>query len=191
MTSWSALLDSGTTAELLGAVVERERPAVVFVGVQSADTASGVTVALARTVGFEWAAVVNRFDLDPDAGTAGVHRKLEGGVEEVTTVDLPAVFAIQTGINEQRYASLRDIRRAPGSPRWLGSCCATVVLLALSVGPAAALVALAVLGILSLLVAVVAVAGFLSLRTGLPSDIQRKIDSALARTDNESRARGR
>jgi len=60
-----------------------------------------------------------------------------------------------------------------------------VVLLALSVGPVAAVVALAVLGMLGLLVTVLAVGGFLYFRTGLRSDIQRKIDDALARADDE------
>jgi electron transfer flavoprotein beta subunit len=111
------LLDPGTTAELLAAVVEAEEPDFVFSGVQSGDTAFGATgVALAEHVGFEWAAVINEFDLDPDAATASVRRELEGGVEELTDVDLPAVFTIQTGINEPRYASLRGIRRAQQKP---------------------------------------------------------------------------
>jgi electron transfer flavoprotein beta subunit len=41
-----------------------------------------------------------------------VRRELEGGVEELTDVELPAVLTIQTGINEPRYASLRGIRQA-------------------------------------------------------------------------------
>jgi len=111
------LLDPGTTAELLAGVVEREEPDFVFSGVQSGDMAFGATgVALAATLGFEWAAVINDFELDPDAGTASVRRELEGGVEELTAVDLPAVFTIQTGINEPRYASLRGIRRAQQKP---------------------------------------------------------------------------
>jgi len=56
--------------------------------------------------------VVNALELDADAGTAHVRRELEGGVEELTDVELPAVLTIQTGINEPRYASLRGIRMA-------------------------------------------------------------------------------
>ncbi|MFC6726371.1 electron transfer flavoprotein subunit beta/FixA family protein, partial [Halobium palmae] len=40
------------------------------------------------------------------------HRELEGGVDEVAEVELPAALTIQTGINEPRYASLRGIRQA-------------------------------------------------------------------------------
>ncbi|MFW5984264.1 MAG: electron transfer flavoprotein subunit beta/FixA family protein, partial [Halobacteria archaeon] len=63
-------------------------------------------------LGFQWAAVVNNFEYEVGDGVAYVHRELEGGVEEVTEVDTPAVFTIQTGINEPRYASLRGIRQA-------------------------------------------------------------------------------
>ncbi|MFC6813529.1 electron transfer flavoprotein subunit beta/FixA family protein, partial [Natrialbaceae archaeon GCM10025810] len=45
-----------------------------------------------------------------------VRRELEGGVEELTDVELPAVLTIQTGINEPRYASLRGIRQAQRKP---------------------------------------------------------------------------
>ena len=104
-------LDVNTKAELLSAVVESEEPDLVLTGVQSNDVAYGGTgVALAERVGYEWAAVVNALDLGDDV--AHVHRELEGGIEELTDVELPAVLTIQTGINEPRYASLRGIRQA-------------------------------------------------------------------------------
>ncbi|EMA41342.1 electron transfer flavoprotein, subunit beta [Halococcus morrhuae DSM 1307] len=106
-------LDSETKADVLAAVVEDEQPDLVLTGVQSDDTAFGATgVALAEEVGFEWAAVVNDLEYEPGNETASVHRELEGGVEEFTDVELPAVLTIQTGINEPRYASLRGIRQA-------------------------------------------------------------------------------
>ena len=110
-------LDVDTKAELLAAVAEEEEPDLVLSGVQAGDDANGATgVALADRLGFEWAAVVNSLDLDSDAGVASVRRELEGGVEELTDVDLPAVLTIQTGINEPRYASLRGIRQAQRKP---------------------------------------------------------------------------
>ncbi|MFW6449231.1 MAG: electron transfer flavoprotein subunit beta/FixA family protein [Halobacteriota archaeon] len=106
------LLDVSTKASILAAVVEAEEPDIVFAGVQADDDAFGATgVALAAAADYQWAAVVNAFELEGD-DTAAVHRELEGGLEELTTVDLPAVFTIQTGINEPRYASLRGIRMA-------------------------------------------------------------------------------
>ena len=110
-----SLVDAGTKAKLLAKVVEAEEPDFVFSGVQSADISFGATgVALAEEVGFEWAAVVNEFELAGDV--ANVRRELEGGIEELTEVTLPAVFTIQTGINEPRYASLRGIRQAQQKP---------------------------------------------------------------------------
>jgi len=110
-------LDIGTKAEILGAVVEEEEPDLVLTGVQANDDGFGATgVALADTVGYEWAAVVNQLDLDSDDAIARVHRELEGGIEELTEVELPAVLTIQTGINEPRYASLRGIRQAQRKP---------------------------------------------------------------------------
>lgn len=110
-------LDVDTKAEILAAVAEEEDPDFILSGVQAGDDANGATgVALAEKLDFEWAAVVNALDLDADAGVASVRRELEGGVEELTDVDLPAVLTIQTGINEPRYASLRGIRQAQRKP---------------------------------------------------------------------------
>ena len=105
------VLDPTTTARILAAVAEREDPDLVLSGVQAADDGFGATgVALADLLGMGWAAVVN--DLELSADEVAVRRELEGGVEELTTVSLPAVLTIQTGINEPRYASLRGIRQA-------------------------------------------------------------------------------
>lgn len=108
-----AFLDVAAKTRILGAVVEREDPDLVLSGVQTGDHMFGATgVSLADAVGIEWAAVVNGLDHDLDDGVASVRRELEGGVEELTDVELPAVLTIQTGINEPRYASLRGIRQA-------------------------------------------------------------------------------
>ena len=107
------LLDVAAKTEILAAIVEQEEPDLVLTGVQAGDDAFGATgVSLADAIGYEWAAVVNALDLDTEGGVAHVHRELEGGVEEITDVELPAVLTIQTGINEPRYASLRGIRQA-------------------------------------------------------------------------------
>ena len=111
------VLDPATKAHLLAAVAREEEPDLVLSGVQTGDDAFGATgVALAEQLDFAWAAVVNDLELDREAGVASVHRELEGGVEELTEVELPAVFTIQTGINEPRYASLRGIRQAQSKP---------------------------------------------------------------------------
>ncbi|TYL38631.1 electron transfer flavoprotein subunit beta/FixA family protein [Natronococcus pandeyae] len=107
------VLDVGAKTEILRAVVEAEDPDLVLTGVQSGDDSWGATgVSLAEELGFEWAAVVNHLEHDFEDDRAAVRRELEGGVEELTEVELPAALTIQTGINEPRYASLRGIRQA-------------------------------------------------------------------------------
>jgi len=109
----AGLLDPETKASLIAAVAESEAPDLVLTGVQSADDGFGATgVTLAEKLDFGWGAVVNDLELDREAGIASVHRELEGGVEELTDIELPAVLTIQTGISEPRYASLRGIRDA-------------------------------------------------------------------------------
>mgnify|MGYP000737152104 FL=1 len=105
------LVGPTATARVLAAVAEVEDPDLVLSGVQAADDGFGATgVALAEHLEYAWAAVVNDLELDDE--TASVRRELEGGVEELTSVPLPAVLTIQTGINDPRYASLRGIRQA-------------------------------------------------------------------------------
>jgi electron transfer flavoprotein beta subunit len=102
-----------TKADILAAVVEEEQPDLILSGVQSGDDAFGATgVNLANEIDFEWAAVVNNLEYEAGTESASVHRELEGGIEELTDIELPAVLTIQTGINEPRYASLRGIRQA-------------------------------------------------------------------------------
>lgn len=110
-------LGPATKATLLGKVVEAEDPDLVMTGVQAGDDANSATgVTLARSVGYEWAAVVNELEITPGADGGTVHRELEGGMEEILRIDLPAVLTIQTGLNEPRYASLRGIRQAQRKP---------------------------------------------------------------------------
>jgi electron transfer flavoprotein beta subunit len=111
------VLDPVTKANLLAGIVKAEEPDLVLSGVQGGDDAYGATgVALAREVDYAWAAVVNHLSVSDDRKTAEVHRELEGGLEELTDVALPAVLSIQTGINDPRYASLRGIRQAQSKP---------------------------------------------------------------------------
>ncbi|MFB6310144.1 MAG: electron transfer flavoprotein subunit beta/FixA family protein [Salinirussus sp.] len=113
----ASVLDPITKAKVLAAVVEDEEPDLVLTGVQTDDDAFGATgVALASMVDYAWGAVVNQLDYTPGDETANVHRELEGGIEELGAVDIPAVLTIQTGINEPRYASLRGIRQAQSKP---------------------------------------------------------------------------
>jgi electron transfer flavoprotein beta subunit len=104
-------LDPVQVARALGEVVRAENPDLVFTGVQSADAVQAATgTALAEFLGLPRVAVVTKIELGD--GKATVNRELEGGVVDVVEVDVPALFTIQTGINEPRYATLRAIKQA-------------------------------------------------------------------------------
>ena len=109
------MLDVAAKTRLLQAVVEAEDPDLVLTGVQANDDSFGATgVFFSFFIYYYFSAFVNSLDIDTllAENVAKVHRELEGGVEELTEVDLPSVLTIQTGINEPRYASLRGIRQA-------------------------------------------------------------------------------
>jgi electron transfer flavoprotein beta subunit len=104
-------LDPIQVARALAEVVRSENPDLVFAGVQSADAVQAATgTALAEFVDLPRVAVVTKIELGE--GKATVNRELEGGLLDVVEVDTPALFTIQTGINEPRYATLRAIKQA-------------------------------------------------------------------------------
>jgi electron transfer flavoprotein beta subunit len=104
-------LDPIQIARALAEVVRAENPDLVFAGVQSADAVQAATgTALAELLDLPRVAVVTKIELAD--GKATVNRELEGGLLDVVEVDTPALFTIQTGINEPRYATLRAIKQA-------------------------------------------------------------------------------
>ena len=104
-------LDPIQVARALAEVVRAESPDLVFTGVQSADAVQAATgTALAELLDLPRVAVVTKIELGDAQAT--VNRELEGGIVDVIEVDTPALFTIQTGINEPRYATLRAIKQA-------------------------------------------------------------------------------
>ncbi len=108
------VLSTEAKSAILSQVVDQVDPDLVMTGAQADDDLFAATgVHLAEEIDWQWAAVViDLVDHDLDAGSLDLRRELEGGVEEVTSIDLPAVLTIQSGINQPRYASLRGIRQA-------------------------------------------------------------------------------
>jgi electron transfer flavoprotein beta subunit len=103
--------DSFVLANVLYTLIKDQKFDLVFFGAQSGDFNSGVTGAMvARMLGISHAAVVNGIEvLD---GSVKASRELEGGLNEIYEIKLPALFTIQTGINEPRYVSISGIRKA-------------------------------------------------------------------------------
>lgn len=103
--------DGYAIATALSRIVKDMPYSMILTGVQAEDDGYGlVGPALAEMLGIQHAALVNKIESIGD-GKAKLHRELEGGLEEVLEVDLPAVFTIQSGINEPRYVSIMGIRK--------------------------------------------------------------------------------
>lgn len=104
-------------AHVLAEVARREKPDLIFAGVQSSDhTFASTGIATAALLDWPHAAVVTSFTYTPGAATAVFRRELEGGVLHEMQIECPAVLTIQLGINTPRYASLRAIKQAAAKP---------------------------------------------------------------------------
>jgi len=103
--------DGNRIAKVLYQAIKDQSFDLVLTGVQAEDNGWGqVGVALARMLGFAHAALVTRIEIAGDR--VRVKRELEGGIEEIVDLKLPAVLTIQTGINEPKYISLAAILEA-------------------------------------------------------------------------------
>lgn len=102
--------DGYVTAKILAEAIRKIPYDLILTGAQAEDDSFGqVGVTIAEILKIPHAALVNRLEIQEKK--AKVHRELEGGLEEVLEIDLPAVLTIQTGINEPRYVSIMGIRK--------------------------------------------------------------------------------
>lgn len=99
-------------AQLLAGVADKEEADLIFTGVQSADKTNSATGAvLAGILDRDCVAVV--VDLDWDGNDSVIaSRELEGGIIEKIKVPASAVFSVQIGAFEPRFATMRMIKQA-------------------------------------------------------------------------------
>jgi electron transfer flavoprotein beta subunit len=103
--------DGYAVAKVLARSIKNMPFNVVITGTQSSDDGSAVVgPMLAEMLGVSHATMVKKLEINGQV--ARVRRELEGGLEETVEVKLPAVIAVQTGINEPRYVSIMGIRKA-------------------------------------------------------------------------------
>lgn len=104
-------LDSFILSKTLAEVIKAMDCDLVLTGVQADDDNHGMMgIMLAEHLGLAHAAVVN--GVEPEGDGATIRVELEGGIDEVSKIRLPALLSIQTGINEPRYVSIMGIRKA-------------------------------------------------------------------------------
>ena len=104
--------DAISNGKALAAAIAREELDLVMTGSQSDDVGFGGTGSvIAGHLGWPHAWLVMGVEIE-ESGTARVTREMEGGMNEVFRLALPAVLQIQAGLNQPRYASLKGIMRA-------------------------------------------------------------------------------
>lgn len=105
--------DAHATAKALSRAIKEQPYDLILTGIQASDDGHAqVGGILAEMLGIPHVTMVTKVDIQGKVAT--VRRELEGGWEEELTVELPALLAIQTGINEPRYVSIMGIRKARG-----------------------------------------------------------------------------
>jgi electron transfer flavoprotein beta subunit len=103
--------DSFATAKILAKAIKTLPFGMIITGAQASDDGNAVVgPILAQFLGIPHVTMVKRIDINGQV--AQVKRELEGSLEEVVEVKLPAVISVQTGINEPRYVSIMGIRKA-------------------------------------------------------------------------------
>ena len=105
------VLDGYVVSRVLAEVIRGLDHDLVLTGVQADDDNMGmVGNMLAEHLGVSHGSVVTGVEVEE--GRLKIHVELEGGIDEVSRISLPALLAIQTGINEPRYVSIMGIRKA-------------------------------------------------------------------------------
>jgi electron transfer flavoprotein beta subunit len=102
-------------AKILAAVAKQESPDLVLAGFMSDDgNFAAVPPMLAELIGIPHTTAVVK--VERANGTLTADREIEGGAHEVVELKAPCVLAVQTGINQVRYASLKGIMAAKKKP---------------------------------------------------------------------------
>jgi electron transfer flavoprotein beta subunit len=110
-----ATTDSIGIAKTLAAAARDESFDLVLMGLMSDDSNYGVTgPVLAELLGMPHVTSVMKAELQN--GEINIERELEGGTLDVLSIPRPCLLAVQTGINEVRYASLKGIMQAKKKP---------------------------------------------------------------------------
>ena len=98
-------------ARLLAAAISAEKPDLVLTGLQSDDLGYGQTgVILAELLGLPHGTII--MQVEKLEGAIRVKHELENGWFQHVEMPLPALLAIQSGINKLRYATLMGIKKS-------------------------------------------------------------------------------
>ena len=100
-------------AKAIADAIREENADLVFTGLQSDDASYGQTgVILAELLGIPHGTLIIEVDRGSLGESLRIKRELESGWYQWFTYKLPALFTIQSGISQIRYASLKGIMAA-------------------------------------------------------------------------------
>jgi electron transfer flavoprotein beta subunit len=107
--------DALGVAKILGAVAKEENPDLIYMGMMSEDgNFAAVPPMLAEVVGIPHTTAASK--IERSDGKLTVEREIEGGAREVVEIQTPCLVAVQSGLNQVRYASLKGIMAAKKKP---------------------------------------------------------------------------
>jgi len=107
--------DSLGIARILAAVAKEENPDLIYTGLMADDgNFAAVPMMLAELLGIPHTSAALK--LSRTNGSVTVDREAEGGIHEVVELQKPCLIAVQTGLNQVRYASLKGIMAAKKKP---------------------------------------------------------------------------
>ena len=102
-------------AKILAAIAKEESPDLILMGMMSDDgNFSAVPPMLAELIDLPHTTAAVK--VEKADGNLGIEREIEGGTREVVELQPPCVIAVQTGMNQIRYASLKGIMAAKKKP---------------------------------------------------------------------------
>jgi electron transfer flavoprotein beta subunit len=108
-------LDPYALARALARAIQKENPDLVLTGLQSDDYGFAQTgVLMAELLGLPHSTII--MEIRVEGKTLRVKRELEGGWFQWIDLPMPALLAIQSGINKPRYATLKGIMAAKTKP---------------------------------------------------------------------------
>ncbi len=108
-------LDTHGMALAMSRALAPEKPDLVLTGLQSDDLGFAQTgVILAELLGLPHATII--MEIQVTGSALKIKRELEGGWFQWIEMSLPALLAIQSGINKPRYATLKGIMAAKSKP---------------------------------------------------------------------------
>ncbi len=104
-------LDTYLVSRALAEVIKKENAQIVFSGKQGIDDDQAATPGyVAELLNWPSASMVVKCEVSPEK--AQVQREVEGGTRFALDLPLPALIAVDKGINTPRYASLPGIMKA-------------------------------------------------------------------------------